>query len=929
MKKLLVVLLTLALCVTTLASCDFLSNLFGGEQEPEVVYNVDAAADYIYNLYKNKSTTGADFEVTAKANIAGVMHEVAWSVDTDKVTITKKDDNTFIVNVDEESPEELAYVLTATIKGGDKTATKSFNLTVPKYVLWSHEQYMAAKEGDNVVIKGIVVALNSKAAGNSRNHIFLADTKVVGGYYSYQMDQDPVADLGIEIGMTVEVTGPLTPYSGMQEIKGGTARIVDANKKTVDVLDITDKLLAGESLAKYVGLPVTVKGVEIAGQELDKDTSQYLNFKVGETTAYVRTYVTDFPTTLAADKKAEIDAAHAAHFGWKANATGILVLYSGNPYLIPMGTDCFEYLELIVKTDAEKVADVLENVSIANSFSVNATVELPASVYPEVTLTWASNNEAIVIADGKMTVVIPETATEVTVTATAVCGDVTVEKAFTIKLSKAVTPVKEIIDIALGQEHNVYTESKYLVAGIITEVYNTTYGNMKITDEFGNILTIYGTYDADGTNRYDAMTAQPVAGDYVVILGIVGQYNGTPQIKNGWIMSYTTPTSVSDAIAIGAAQGTDYTEEKYVVTGVITEVYNTQYGNMYITDGNGNILTIYGTYSADGATRYDKMSVQPVAGDTVTIYGSLGQYKGTAQIKNGWIVAHTAAASENPENPETPDAPTGETLSIADAIALGASKDHDNYTTEKYYVTGVITEVYNTTYGNMKITDGNGNILTIYGTYSADGATRYDKMSVQPVAGDTVTIYGIVGQYNGTPQIKNGWITAHTAAAPSVPEETTPETPDTPATPTPDAEGKITYTFANYEAGEQYAANEVHKLDDKVTVTTTDAHFTKQIRLYKNDAGSNANSSWDARNGIAVFALSSATKSLSVNAGEKANPFEVYGSTNGTDWVLITTITATSTYTDYEVDLGGIEYTYIKLAATNAQVRIASVTFEF
>ena len=329
MKKLLVVLLTLALCVTTLASCDFLGNLFG-EKEPEVVYDVDAAANYVYNLYKNKSVTAADFEVTAVAAIAGVKHTVEWSVNTDKVKIEKKNDTTYIVNVDEESPEELAYVLTATVKGGDKTATKTFNLTVPKYELTSFEAYMAAQQGDNVVVKGIVVAINSKEAGNKYNHLFLADLDGKGGYYCYSMTSDPVTD-GIELGMTVEVSGPVEPYSGMQEIKGGTARIVDTTKKTVDVLDITDKVVNGENLANYVGLPVTIKGVEIKGQELEKETSQYLNFKVGEKTAYVRTYITDFPTTLPTDKKAEIDAAHAEHFGWKANATGILVLYSGNP----------------------------------------------------------------------------------------------------------------------------------------------------------------------------------------------------------------------------------------------------------------------------------------------------------------------------------------------------------------------------------------------------------------------------------------------------------------------------------------------------------------------------------------------------------------------------------------------------------------------
>ena len=261
-----------------------------------------------------------------------------------------------------------------------------------------------------------------------------------------------------------------------------------------------------------------------------------------------------------------------------------------------------------------------------------------------------------------------------------------------------------------------------------------------------------------------------------------------------------TEFSVAEIIAMGAAkEHNTYTDYKYKVTGVITEVYNTQYGNMKITDDAGNILTIYGTFSADGTLRYDAMDVKPVAGDTVTIYGIVGQYNGTPQIKNGWIVAHTPAeggTTEDPTEPSTPADPTtptepkptdpvtppvsepaaDSTLSVKDAITLALSKEHNIYTTGKYYVTGKITEIYNTQYGNMKITDDAGNILTIYGTYSADGSTRFDAMSSQPKVGDTVTIYGIVGQYNGTPQIKNGWIVKINGSAPS----TEPVTPPAP-----------------------------------------------------------------------------------------------------------------------------------------------------
>ena len=257
--------------------------------------------------------------------------------------------------------------------------------------------------------------------------------------------------------------------------------------------------------------------------------------------------------------------------------------------------------------------------------------------------------------------------------------------------------------------------------------------------------------------------------------------------------------TIEQAIALGASQGSNiYTEGKYYVTGVITEIVNVRYGNLYITDGNGNTLYLYGLYNYDGSVRFDSMYPQPGIGDTITVYGVLGQYTNIPQMKNGWVVEHyfnpdvTTPEPEpeftTPEPEETtieppiePDVPGEMILSITEAINLALSQEHNVYTSNKYYVTGIITEVYNTQYGNMKITDGNGNILTIYGSYNADGTVRYDKLNPQPVAGDIITVYGVIGHYLETPQIKNGWIIAHTSG--SI-EETTP-IPDV-TTPTPD-----------------------------------------------------------------------------------------------------------------------------------------------
>ena len=107
-----------------------------------------------------------------------------------------------------------------------------------------------------------------------------------------------------------------------------------------------------------------------------------------------------------------------------------------------------------------------------------------------------------------------------------------------VAAAENVLTVKEAIDLALSQEHNVYPETKYTVTAEIKEVYNEVFGNMRVVDAEGNVLTLYGTYNADGTLRYDAMETKPVAGDTITVTGVVGQYNGTPQIKNGWIIEH-------------------------------------------------------------------------------------------------------------------------------------------------------------------------------------------------------------------------------------------------------------------------------------------------------------------------------------------------------------------------------------------------------
>lgn len=86
------------------------------------------------------------------------------------------------------------------------------------------------------------------------------------------------------------------------------------------------------------------------------------------------------------------------------------------------------------------------------------------------------------------------------------------------------------------------------------------------------------------------------------------------------------------------------------------------------------------------------------------------------------------------------------TSSIPEILAEGSKLSENEQTTKSYYVKGKIINVENTTYGNMTIEDEEGNQLYIYGVYDLNG-NRYDKMTDQPKAGDTVTLYGPIKNY--------------------------------------------------------------------------------------------------------------------------------------------------------------------------------------
>ena len=94
--------------------------------------------------------------------------------------------------------------------------------------------------------------------------------------------------------------------------------------------------------------------------------------------------------------------------------------------------------------------------------------------------------------------------------------------------------IAQAIALANALEVGNSTTNTYTVTGVVTEIQNPTYGNLLISDGEKTFL-IYGTY-VDGT-RYDDLETKPVVGDTITVSGAVLNYNGTPEIKNGQLVS--------------------------------------------------------------------------------------------------------------------------------------------------------------------------------------------------------------------------------------------------------------------------------------------------------------------------------------------------------------------------------------------------------
>ncbi|MDY5940093.1 MAG: immunoglobulin-like domain-containing protein [Eubacteriales bacterium] len=431
MKKIIAFVLLLSLCLVACISC--------GEK---TVDGIDAAKDYLYAMYKDKSeATPSDYELVGKVVRDGVTYDVEWTSSvSDDVIITKGDNGMVTVQVNAKTPTEIPYVLTATLKDANgKTVSVTFNRKIPAYKELTFAEYIATEDDTSVVVKGVVTGIIAKSKGNSSNGLYLQDAD--GGYYVYNMPTDPVTDDKLEIGMTIRVTGTKDTYSGTYEIIDAKVEILDSAKTEITPADWTEKFKSADSLkdaalVREQALLVTVKGVEVTGSDA---SSGYYKFKLGNLESYVR--ISSSVCPLDKDQQTAFKEGHASHLGWTADVTGVLCIYDGAFYLTPVDGNAFNYISLPAKDNAGMVAFEKENLNLISAATEDTEISLisKGAGYEQVSVTWESDSACAVVKDGKLVITLPEEDTVVKITATLKSGNVTDTKVFEIKVDAAAT----------------------------------------------------------------------------------------------------------------------------------------------------------------------------------------------------------------------------------------------------------------------------------------------------------------------------------------------------------------------------------------------------------------------------------------------------------------------------------------------------------
>lgn len=537
-------LLTLALSmltVTALASCGggttsetvtsqptTSETTTSSETTSEVAVDVEGAADYVYQLYKNSSatvrtTTTASYTVVSVVTIADVEYSVSWAVVIEEggvegvVSVGETAEGLTTINVtfDARNTAATNYKLIATVSyEGAESVTKTFTRVVPEFVVTPMSDLaslLASGTKDIISVKGVITATSSLSETSTSANVYLQDE--TGGAYAYSMSLNAGSNGDLAVGNTIVVSGTLTSYNGQVEFaKGCSYQLVSTETKTVAATDITTVVASATSnkdsatLDKYQNMLVTVTGATMG--TIDEDSGYYY-FTIGDVTTYIR------PSSSMGLNSATFNAlSDVADWkaGYVADFVGLVNVYGGGYYLVPVGTDCVTITERTL-SDEDKVANGLDALPLHSDYYFDTEATLPLTNEDGVAFTYEVTGEGVAIdATGKLTVTRTAAVQEATVKVTGTLNEATSSKTVTVKVHTNNVPtltVAEAVErMADFNNKQIDTELVTVTGKVTASTYSEQYGNFQVTLEGEKTFKLYNVViDSSVTTDYTAKDA--------------------------------------------------------------------------------------------------------------------------------------------------------------------------------------------------------------------------------------------------------------------------------------------------------------------------------------------------------------------------------------------------------------------------------------
>ena len=184
-------------------------------------------------------------------------------------------------------------------------------------------------------------------------------------------------------------------------------------------------------------------------------------------------------------------------------------------------------------------------------------------------------------------------------------------------------------------------------------------------------------------------------------------------------------------------------ETYYKLTGTVTSIKDDSWGNLTIEDETGNVY-VYGVAkdeaSVGSGPSFSGLGVE--VGDTLTIAGKRASFNGSPQVGDAYYISHVKGQGGDEPDP-------GEIEEVTVEEFLAKPVDAGVY----YRLTGTITDLYNTAYGNFHLVDETGDVL-VYGLTAEKQSSNDQSFSTLGLKeGDIVTIEGTRAEHNGTAQV--------------------------------------------------------------------------------------------------------------------------------------------------------------------------------